>query len=185
MHGCHPVKPLSAYSLNEYGLGEANLLIQVHAVLEQPCIPSSCIPNRSSLAQRPVEVSLGPIIYPPLYVSTKGLTFHTDGVVEDVRHHDCAKELEVSEVEAVTKLKVSWLRPLCTGPGHIKDCLLFRIVSRVEESQPVLRMELALASFRPNPNTLSTQKGQERKIGEIMRDEAQAGQAAVEEERTE
>ena len=49
----------------------------------------------------------------------------------------------------------------------------------------MLHMELALASFHPNPNTLSIQKGQERKIGEIMRDEVQAGQAAVEEERTE
>ena len=45
------------------------------------------------------------------------------------------KELEVGEEETITQLEVGRLRPLRTGPGCIKDCLLFRIMSRVEKSQ--------------------------------------------------
>ena len=135
MHGCHPVKPLSAYSLNEYGLEEADLLIQVHAVLEQPCVPSSCVLDHSILARRPVEVSLGPVVYPLLYVSSDGVALHADWVVKDVQRCDRTEELEVGEVETVTKLKVSQLRPLCTGPGRIKDCLLLWVSHGAEESK--------------------------------------------------
>ena len=68
-------------------------------------------------------------------MGTKSLVLHADGIVEDVRRHDRAKELEVGKVEAVAKLKVSQLRPLHTGPGHIKDRLLLWIMHGVEESQ--------------------------------------------------
>ena len=84
MHSCYPEKPLSAYSLNKYGLGEADLLIQVHTVLEQSCVPSSCVLDCSVLAQRSVEVSPGPVVYPSLYMSPEGLVFHADRVVKDV-----------------------------------------------------------------------------------------------------
>ena len=60
-------------------------------------------------------------------MSLEGLALHADWVVKDVRHYDCAKEFEVSEVETITKLEVGWLRPSGTGPGSIKDHLLFRI----------------------------------------------------------
>ena len=60
---------------------------------------------------------------------------HTDGVIEDVCRRDHSKELEVGEVETVTKLEVSWLRPLHTGPSCIKDRLLLRITRGVKEGQ--------------------------------------------------
>ena len=68
-------------------------------------------------------------------MSSDGLAFHADWVVKDVRCCNCTKELEVGEVETVTKLKVSWLRPLCTGPGRIKDCLLLWVAHGAEESK--------------------------------------------------
>ena len=110
MHESRPVKPLSAYSLSEYGLGKANLLIQVHAILEQPCVPSCCVPNHSSLARGPIEVIPGPIIDPLLYVSTKSLALRADQVIKDMRRCYRAKELEVGEVEIITKLEISQLR---------------------------------------------------------------------------
>ena len=134
-HADCPVKPLSAYSLNKYGLGEADLLVQVHTVLEQPCVTSHCILDHPVLARRPVEVPVGPIIDPSLNVSMKGLVFHTDRIVEDMRHHDRTEELEVGEVETITYLDVGQLRPLHTGPGCIKDCLLFWVARGAEESK--------------------------------------------------
>ena len=62
-----------------------------------------------------------------LHVSLEGLALHADWVVKDVQYHDCAKEFEVGEVETITKLEVSQLRPSGTGPGSIEDHLLFRI----------------------------------------------------------
>ena len=135
MHGSRPVKPLSAYSLNEYGLGEADLLIQVHAILEQPCVPSCRVPNRSSLARGPIEVVLDPIVDPPLYVSMKSLALHADRVIKDMQCCYRTKELEVGEVEIITKLEIGRLRPLRTGPGCVKNHLLLRIACGVEESQ--------------------------------------------------
>ena len=134
-HAALPVKPLSAYSLNKYGLGKANLLVQVHTVLEQPCIPSSHILDCSILTWRPVEVPMGPIVDLSLYVSTEGLVFHAGKIVEDVWRHNHTKELEVGKVKTVTKLGVGCLWPLCTGLGGIEDRFLFRIVHGVEESQ--------------------------------------------------
>ena len=96
---------------------EANLFIQVHAVLEQSRITSSRVPNRSSLARRPVKVISGPVVYPTLYVGTQSLALHADRIVEDVRHGNRAEELEVGKKETVTELEVGWLRPLCTGPS--------------------------------------------------------------------
>ena len=52
-----------------------------------------------------------------------------------MRHGDHTKELEVGEVETITKLKVGQLRHLCTGLGCIKDCLFLQIMHGVEESQ--------------------------------------------------
>ena len=68
-------------------------------------------------------------------MSLEGLAFHADWVVEDVQRRDRTKELEVSEVETVTKLKVSQLRPFCTGPGCIEDRLLLWVACGTEESQ--------------------------------------------------
>ena len=134
MHGSHPVKPLLAYSLSEYGLGEANLLIQVHAILEHPCVPSCRVPNHSSLARGPIEVVLGLIVDPPLYVSMKSLALHADRVIKDMQCCYRAEELEVGEVEIITKLEIGRLRPLHTGPGCVKNRLLW-IACGVEESQ--------------------------------------------------
>ena len=129
--GYRPVKPLSAYSLNEYGLGEANLLIQVHAVLEQPRIPSHRVPNCSGLTRRPVEVILGPVVDSSFYVSMESLALHANGIIKDMCCRDHSKELEVGEVETVTEMEVGWLRPLRAGPSCIKDCLLLGITCRV------------------------------------------------------
>ena len=116
-------------------MGEADLLVQIHTVLEQPCVTSSHILDCPVLTWRSIEVPTGPIVDPSLNVSMEGLAFHTDRVVKDMRHCDHTEELEVNEVETITYLDVGRLRPLHTGPGCIKDHLLFRVAHGAEESK--------------------------------------------------
>ena len=133
MHTYCPVKPPSAYSLNKYELGEADLSIQVYAILEQSCISRSSALDGFIFPQRAIEVPTGPVVDPVFNMSLEGPTLHTDGVVEDVQHCNHTKELEVGEEETVPKLDISQLSSLHTGSHHIKDHLLFRIADCVGE----------------------------------------------------
>ena len=57
-------QPPSVYSLNKYRLGEADLGIQVHTILEQPGVSSSCVLDGPVSAQRSIEVPASLIIDP-------------------------------------------------------------------------------------------------------------------------
>ena len=116
-------------------MGEADLLIQVNAILEQPHVSSSSVLDGPILAWRPVEVPMGPVIDPTFDMSSEGPTLYTNKVVKDVQCCNCAKKLEVGEEETVPKLDISWLKFLCAGLCHIEDSLLFWIVDGVGEGK--------------------------------------------------